>query len=311
MNHMFYPEDESLQSFIFRQLSNAGVADFASVIDGNGRWLLEPRVAREHQSIFSKLEERELLAVTRWSGLAQRPVCLFENPVSPIHRLTRIFNSTYKSKGTEQGLQIAFCKVCIEKSIEEYGFGYFKSHWLLQSNCPLHSQRLYILPLGTRAGAVKALRTIFQGKIPKPILTVRKWVDQQVYSQLDFRERDAKNTRPHYMPCVILGLICFVRKNLDRIHENRNLKKRYWLRNFGLKEGTFVNTEDFEKICIELNRYEPELFNDFLENSLEQKTIRYGVWDSNCFVEPILKLRSRNCSMCTDFSPSQVCPCNR
>lgn len=303
---MMFFVDESLQSFLFRHIQINGGLDFSCVIDDSGSWLSKPSVPEKYQHIFRMFDERLLLGIARQSGLATEPDCLFANPTSSVITLSKIFAGESHEKYSVSGIQIAFCKKCIESSLAENGFAYFKTNWLFKSYCNQHSVRLSILKHRRRGGAVKAVKELLSGGLPPNSDLFRKQYEQGKYWQLNISASQSQENKVHYMPCVVPFLLCWLQENLEVLTSNHKLRKRYWMTNLAVL-GELLPHE-LDKICTEIKREEPNLFNAFIRNNFTRRAINFGVWRTDSFLSEVYKVKGKSCTQCSESSMLGICP---
>lgn len=302
---MFLP-GESLQSFIFRQMAIAGSLDFSCVVDDTGSWVTRPRIPAKYQHIFHMFDEELLLEITRNSGLAPGPKSLFGNPTSAVVALSDIFAGENSGMTITNGIQIAFCEKCMESSLIENGFAYFKACWLFARDCDEHNNRLSILKPRRRGGAISAIKDILTGGSPVETTSIRKPFEKEKYIGLSFNKEQRPENPTHYMPCVIKPLLCWITDNIEKFQNNKRLKKRYWMDN--LINSNLIMPHDLEKIFVELVDEEPALFRDFLKEKISNKAISFGVWDETKFSADIYKMKAKKCSSCVESMGLGICP---
>lgn len=303
---MIFIGNESLQSFIFRHIQIAGGTDFSCVVEDTGAWVSSPRIPEKYQHIFHLFDEELLLDITKNSGLAPEPDSIFSNPTSSIVALSKIFAGNNSETVSTSSIQIAYCERCIESSLVENGFAHFDSNWLFSSYCEEHNVRLSILKHSRRGVAISAIKKILTGDSATEINSLRKSFEKERYRGLSFNKKQKFESPVYFMPCTVKPLLRWLTDNIQTLKNNRSLEKRYWMRS--LLESKFILPHDLEKICIELNTEEPNLFKKFVVDNFMKKKIGYGVWDDTKFSSQIYKVKGKSCSQCFESIGLGICP---
>ncbi|MED5325323.1 MAG: hypothetical protein VYE37_03565 [Pseudomonadota bacterium] len=302
---MFLP-GESLQSFIFRNMSIAGSLDFSCVVDDTGSWVARPRVPEKYQHIFHMFDEEILLEITRNSGLAPEPSSLFGNPTSAVVALTNIFAGENSETAITNGIQIAFCEKCMKSSLVENGFAYFRANWLFASYCDEHNTRLSILKNRRRGAAISAVKDILTGDYPTGTSSLRKSFEKERYTALSFGKKKKYKSSVHYMPCTVPPILSWLHEHINVLKGNEKLKKRYWIE--CLASTQFIMPHDLEKICADLEKEEPNLFRDFVRSKLTKRKVSFGLWDVRSFTTDVYKVKVKQCSRCSESMGLGICP---
>lgn len=293
---MLMISDETLQSFIFRELTSSGVTDYSDVIGNDGRWKMAPKISNKNQYLFKKYDEKLLWTFARNSGLAAKASGIFGNPFQHVKSLERIFNSdTTRDVNSSGSIQVAFCKNCLFEAISEYGVGYLKSEWLLKSYCSIHSKRLEILSVNKRHQAVKSILALLQGKKIMNVSDTRKQVDMKNFKDLNFYSDELDSTRVFLSRCAANEFVLWLKRNLSLIQSNPKLRQRYWVSSLGRE--VFVAPNDLEKIFHELNQYEKDSIDSFISDKLKTTNESFGIWDNSLFHEKVLRAKEYNESL--------------
>ncbi|HCM0519169.1 TPA: hypothetical protein N2705_001265 [Vibrio parahaemolyticus] len=171
--------DESLHSFIFRVLFRIGSFDFSTVIKRGG-WARHPIVPLSARDSFKVYNSKRLINIfetsTAHSVASDLFTVHFEHlyPVKEAHMyygdgrvpsFREAFYPTRSCKVKGKPVEIRFCYQCMCTSIEKYGFAYFKSDWLYQIDCNIHSQPLSVIDRKLSfSNVVKTVKLILRGQ---------------------------------------------------------------------------------------------------------------------------------------------------
>lgn len=158
-----YIEDESVQSWFFRQALLSGENKFNNVIGTNGKWYGIPYFGSGCTLNLHSIPDLGLLCFLRKSGIANKGVTTFDNPVNYVDRMSIVTPSKKSYSDSKGQITIRFCEDCIGESIKENGFGYFKAEWLSSIHCSTHDVNLRELTSINRQSAAVEIRRVFSG----------------------------------------------------------------------------------------------------------------------------------------------------
>ncbi len=196
MLHLKYLPDESVQSWIYRNIYISGSFDFSTVIGPKGEWRAYPTFNDDSNYNKNLIDDVDFLSFLRRSGLANKSADLFENPVDYLSDIERIFDKRIKSpKATSGNRPVRYCRFCIEEAIKEHGFAYFKSCWLSETECSAHNRILYEIGAVGRKESQILIQNIFGGvDVPAEFISKAKKRRGDITSQNN-------DVQFHMMPC--------------------------------------------------------------------------------------------------------------
>ncbi len=184
--------DESLHSFIFRVLFRTGNFDFSTVVKKGG-WLQNPMIPPSTRDLFKLFDNKKLIKVFEASTVHSSAGCLFSvhfEHLFPLekartwHKDGRVpsfreaFYPKLGSKAKGKSIEIRFCLQCMQASISNHGFAYFKSQWLYQTTCNVHSQALSAIDNTLSfSNIVKVVKLLLRGQSS---LLINSWLNVEV-----------------------------------------------------------------------------------------------------------------------------------
>lgn len=288
MIELKYFQDESVQSWIVRNLKVLGCSSYRSVIGPNGQWLLAPYFTNECSVDIRTLDDAELLSFLRRSGLAKKQAGIFENPVdylSSVHRVFQRNDDYWSDKGS---VSIRFCYHCIEESIREYGFAYFKSAWLHNVKCDIHYVPLIQLKDSTYKVGVNSLVIVMSGRELPDIFT------ENINSSILSKDNDVEEPPFHIMPCLLYDFYRWA--SMKR--KDNYLEMSYLDFHGADLIRKKISDEMLHYYFATYNQKYPKQFSEFLTERAEIKEYWFGISQRCSLKENLLKSNKHNCSRC-------------
>ncbi|MGV2989718.1 hypothetical protein ACE1OE_18955 [Vibrio sp. E150_011] len=296
MIELKYTEDESAHSWVFRNLLVSGMMDFSSVIGVNGYMHAFPSFTKDCNVQREKLNDVELLAFLRRSGLARKRAGLYDNPFDYLDSVNCFFDNSLISTSGKGSIPIRFCRSCIVESIGSQGYGYLKSEWLFESWCNRHQKTLIQLKAFSHKKAVNILSRALVGEaIPE--------CDTDEYKQLPTRTNNEDETKVHIMPCLLDDFYRWASMWRDDDYLGRSFKDYYYA------DGRRKPISD-RQLHSDFTNYGRELPKQFVEffSRAEYKDYWFGLSQACSLKETLIKSKNHNCSKCTRWSVADFCP---
>ncbi|MEZ8740544.1 hypothetical protein AB6E21_10985 [Photobacterium swingsii] len=225
---------------------------------------------------------------------------IFGNPSYFLSKLNDAFYRGVHSSRRAACRPIKFCPLCIREQIKEFGFGYFKSHWLHRDYCLHHNQKLLVAdyPLSNIYGY---LQKILSGRFPS----------SSYLSEIGNYQTEcmALNIFKKASPCLAEIFKKWIRKNLYLIDEkvaeecgvediDRVLS---W---FFHKDGRvqFMTT----RVCLEvvfraIQKVHINAHSDFIFKHSKTIMIPCGIRSYDSIFVPYLIHREKECTRCLEL----------
>jgi hypothetical protein len=299
MLQLKYLPDESVQSWIYRNIYVSGSFDFSTVIGPKGEWRAYPTFNDDCNFDKNLIEDVDFLAFLRRSGLANKSADFFENPVDYLADIERVFDKRINSlKATSGSRPVRYCRYCIEEVMKEYGFAYFKSCWLSETECSVHSRVLYeINALGRKENEVLIQEILGGIDIPAEFRGKAKKRKVDVTSHNN-------DIQFHMMPCFQSDLYRWA------LCERRDYSRGMDDVEFHYPDGRrkSAGKSVFSKAYYFYLYQHPKQFAEFFEATNEIKEYRFGFMQRYTLQEKLLKSKRHNCSKCDLWSKGGLCP---
>jgi hypothetical protein len=162
-------------------------------------WVRFPKILKNSLPLYEPINEAEILRVLRDIGLAATPDKIFQSPFGYRQTLKSFFRfHSTRRRASSKNKAIKYCLDCIKEQIKKYGVGYIDVTWSSNNHCALHKSQLCRLNHSNRAGAVKALKSIYRGVHPKGSST-ESYVSNYF---LDFRDYYHEKKVDYLAPCL-------------------------------------------------------------------------------------------------------------
>ncbi|MFZ3422733.1 hypothetical protein [Vibrio harveyi] len=287
-----YLSDESVHSWILRNLIVSGSLSFSSVIGKNGQWIAEPQFTRQCHIELDEFDDVDLLIFLRKSGIAIKTAGEFDNPIDHLLCVDRIFKHHTYGNSVKGRLFIRYCPLCIKVSIEDFGFAYFKSAWLYSVRCNHHNINLIQIKAVTYNEALDSLNSIMSARpleinrieSPTQYMTLKKSYNKEGYF--------------HIMPCLLDDFYWWA----SRIRKDDYLEFSHTIfyKNNGVRKE--LSNERVQYFFEKYREDLPSQFFDFLLDRVEIKNFRFGISQPYSLSERILKSERHNCSKCMFLS---------
>lgn len=317
MNWLTAPNDEYLQSYIFRKLLVHGETDFSSVLTKNGMWKLNIETNINQQHIFKRTPEKHLIHLVK-SNYKDHINCSFHHnafyylelykqafiqneTASYINR----FKFTYLRKNH---LQIYFCETCIKNSISHYGYGYFKNSWFNAKSCKIHNVPLSYLSETSENKSAELIREILSGIKPK---TSHENTTNEIKT---IQSKPIQYFNYPLSPCLLQLIINKIRripskyhKNSTYLNEETNSMANYIDRKINDSSGVYkkINGYTLELTINKLvNNNHFDIYKFLLQECIETDTYN-GINNINSCKQRILTPKKKDCLNCR-FS-KQIC----
>lgn len=281
-------KDESIHSYIYRAHKINGVSDFSNIISSNGDFTAFPTILKNTIHLYEPIEDARFLHLLRDIGLAGITRKAFENPAAYRRDLKKFFGIINDNRrGKNYCSSITYCRKCITKHIQDYGYGIINIKWYHNSICPIHKTDLYIAKTKSRNEAIKALDCIYRGVHPDAYEKPRY---KSEYRH-ETREYKHKKNCDYIAPCLTDELEIFISDNLKQLSVDL-LGKNY-------KSINYINKSYMINILYESaksSNYIP--FMDFLSDFSEIKHLYTGVVNRKSITEYIFKSSKAKCENC-------------
>jgi hypothetical protein len=294
-----YIQDESVQSWFFRQGLISGESKFGSVIGTDGKWYFTPCMLKEWIVNLDSIPDLDLLRFLRKSGIANKKAGMFDNPVDYLEQMS-ILDPIDKTDSLSKGqIPIRYCKECIEEAIKEIGYGYLKATWLSNIHCSVHDVNLTELTTKSRKDTVIEINLALAGL---PTFSSKKSVvidnNKSLYTEIF-------HLPPyHIMPCLLIDFYMWASKEND----DPQLKYEHldFLYVYGVKKD-FSDRKLHQKYLYFKETF-PKQFEEFLDRAAEIKEFRFSFRKKLSLSETLLKSKNKNCSKCSRWGSTDHCP---
>lgn len=283
-----YFDDESVQSWILRNLKVSGSLNFFSVIGLNGYLLRTPHFTANVDVNLAKFNDLELLNWLRKSHLAVKKAGIFDNPIDYIDSVYNVLGKRGLDRATKGSIPIRFCKDCIKAQVKKLGFAYFKSEWLDNVLCSIHGRTLDQIKESTYKESLNSLRLIMSGRVdefefiesPTPLPSLKSTSDVSNY---------------HVMPCLIFDFYRWASMERD----DGYLDDSHWdYYHANLMRKKISDDKIHFYFSVVYPRRFPKQFGEFMAERTEMKEYRFGINQPLSLKENLLKSNRHNCSKC-------------
>lgn len=281
-----YLEDESVHSWVLRNLKVSGCLNLHSVIGTNGLWQASPHLSKCAGIDVVDFDDSELLAWLKKSNVAVKRAGIFDNPLDYIDSVYRVFSSHDLNKGTRGSIPIRFCNKCVQNSIQYRGFAYFKFEWLYGDHCTTHDVSLMQLKASRYQEAMQSLDLVISGHLDSL---------ESFELAAGVLSKPAEESDYHIMPCLIFDFYRWA----SFIRDDGYLDDSHW--EFYYQNLIRKPISD-DKIHYYFSASYPERFpkqfGEFLSERLEVKEHRFGISQPLSLKETLWKSNRHNCSKC-------------
>ncbi|HHF3121209.1 TPA: hypothetical protein ACPJ19_001268 [Vibrio diabolicus] len=300
MFELRYVEDESVQSWIFRNLVVDGEIDFSSILSSEGDWYNNVSFRKNCPERMTRTRDVELLRFLRNSGLALKFAGKYDNPVDYLDRIYSIFqplDCNIPKISADGSIAIRFCPECILQAVQEYGFGYFKWEWLQGLQCLKHGRLLCQLKKSKRETMVLTLLKVLSG-CP---LDVRELTNLSVKHT---QRLNRVSVDYHIMPCFMVDFYLWatMRRNDHSLGDGFH----NWYYQDGRRKP--VSRECLIQCYEYYTKFFPEQSHRFIKERGDIKFVRFGIKQPGSLSEKLLKSSKYNCSYCTKWEAFGECP---
>ena len=290
MVNLKYLDDESVHSWVFRNLNVLGSLNFTSVVGSNGKWVAEPRFTSSCYVDIESLDDVDLLAFFRRSGIAVKSASMFDYPVDYLQSVERVFQGIDYVSYAKGSIPIRFCPFCIRSSIEEFGFAYFKSSWLYDVSCEGHGQQLIQIKPSTYRDVLNALNIVMSGGLLSNNATEEPTPLKQ--------NKNNEECVNHVMPCLLNDFYWWASRR--RYDDYLDTSHNVFYNSYSIRKR--MSDEQLHGYFKTYSKRYPRQFADFLSEKAELKECWFGLSQPCSMKENIIKSIRHNCSKCLDFS---------
>lgn len=151
------PNDESVQSYIFRLIKQKGFHDYRCVLVPKHGWGESPSLPFELSTGMYNFNKSKLTNLLEKCTLVPDDESMFSHHFDYISRVQNTFYPKKVKKSAGRGFEVKFCKSCMKEQVVEFGFAYFKFEWRYRVTCLKHGGKLFVLrplPLGRLVAAI-------------------------------------------------------------------------------------------------------------------------------------------------------------
>jgi hypothetical protein len=293
-----YIWDESVQSWIYRNLMVSGCLDFSSVLGTDGCWHRSPHFSDDFSFEKEKLDGTELRDFLRRSGVANKNAKICDNPFDYLDEIKEVFLRTYNINKGKGHIPIRYCEACIADGIKELGFGYFKSSWLFETKCLIHQRKMSSFSTSRKKETEQRMTDVLSG-----VEIVRK---KSYRIESSFLKDIHSVAEPpfHIMPCFLFDFYRWASMaRVDGFLGDDYLDFYY----VDGRRKRLSNEMLHDKFNFYLKKY-PEEMKVFVYNLSEIKEYKLGFSRKCSFTEKLLKSKKYNCSKCYQWFSSGYCP---
>ncbi|WP_406732266.1 hypothetical protein RJD39_12150 [Vibrio scophthalmi] len=292
-----YLEDESVQSWVLRNLRVSGCLSLHSVIGTNGQWHNIPHLSKCVGIKLVDFDDFELLVWLRKSSIAVKRAGIFDNPLDYINSVYRVFTRQDLDKRTRGSIPIRFCSQCLQNFIQALGFAYFKFDWLYGERCTIHDVPLTQLRASRYEEVMHSLGLVMSGHLDslEPFEQATGLLSEPV-EESDF----------HIMPCLIFDFYRWA----SFIRDDGYLDDSHWEFYYqNLMRKPISDNKIHYYFSASYPKRFPKQFGEFLSERLEVKVHRFGISQPLSLKETLWKSNRHNCSKCLiaqDHCPIQL-----
>lgn len=290
---MAFVEDESVQSWIYRNLFLSGAIDYSSVIGINSLWRENPHFTAECDVDFKTIDDRKLINFLRMSNIAHNKADTFDDPTEYITDAKFVLYKGYSTPNSKGTISIGYCSYCIVDSITKHGFGYFKASWLNQNKCNIHNVALDFVPISKRTSGLKIIRDVISGKKLREqgLPVIRKKSSNRITSD-DF-----------VMPCLVMEFYRVASSRWSNIFPWPSFMSFYLIN--GQRKSMGLHALQIKYLTYSIDY--PAEFKRFINERSEIITIKLGINQKLSLSENLLKSKNYNCSKCHNLSINGNC----
>lgn len=300
------PGDESLHSIMLRALLTYNPhAKPIGIIGHAGYWIDAPFIQKEYEHLFYRYPDHHLLeTIDITLSITGRGNNLFSDPTKYADRIKSTFFSGRKTRDRASSRKkVKYCLRCIEESIEEYGYGYFRYIWDFSSICLIHNYPLKELPELTFHKSLKVIKKLLQGRDFSGAITLElKPNEKLVHSLPNTENRHEKYFYPiKIAACAKRTFAYWVAKNRNDFidHELADLAEKLTRRFF---QPSSVSDYDYQEgytaIFHHCANFEAKLLKSFFEQDMEFIKVDIGARKQGAMKEVFAKNNKLDCDSC-------------
>lgn len=305
-----FPNDESLQSYLFRTLKVNGFFDYSSILVPRVGWGSKPSLPYEARDIFSEEDKSYLLKRLEISTILSEYESDCSNHFDYVQSFDRTFFPQTKIKSAGKGIPIHYCPHCIEEQIYEYGFSYFKLCWQSQDYCFLHANNLLEINAENLTNLAKAINRVLRCEFSGVTTSHSKANlknEVKVVSERSFK----------FAPCAKNSLLSWVVKNGEHYpigytdsldYEVLTDRERQAFNLMKYREVVEENWNEFYQQLIESN-YEDVLH--FINENMVFELVSFLHNGAKSEQKGLLKSKTASCTGCMKHSFDDYLSCSK
>lgn len=292
-------KDEALHSWIYRCLLVNGGGDFSCIINNVGRWSLDFVFPVKYMQFFTFPSDNDLfqLFLKASTGLEYS---IINTPWEFAFKVKNMLGKEVPFSNKRKSIAIKYCSACIGESIEEIGFGYFKSDWFFGNRCEKHNVVLALLLSKSRRENLRLLRVLLSG---------RELVANSINSNKNLPQNNYNETR-YFMPCFIEKFNSSIADSLNLEHPlNYEFSSNYSVDDFTSKNILLSYVMGNDLITRNLRDY-PDKTYKLIKVLSEEVVYKYGINQIDSLSTHLITKKRRNCTKCLKWAFTGLCPLN-
>ncbi len=311
MNDPFMPQsDESFHSFIYRICLLRGLPT-RHFFNKAGQWQMINYLSSISHHFF-KYGDKLLLDLLNRSGYVNRETRPFRDPTSYsfalfdfVHGVRKsCYGASYGKSYNNSFKTVSFCNICIENSIKNIGFGYFKARWQVDSCCSIHDSYLYTMGYGDTALTDTRFQQALKGEVPDGV-TLGKGYKYFGYRLSDYAVESSDEV--FVSPCMQVSFKSWLTSNMHDFPIDV-LKALPSLSAETLNQGAKRQADYYlEILLIALMKSNYEPFQEYLRLQAQKVEVNFGVISRSAFRKDIYVEASSDCQRCSEW---RICPAN-
>lgn len=299
-----YFKDESVHSWIFRNLIVEGEMDFSTILSSDGYWYNNATFRKECPERMKDIDDVELIRFLRRSGIAYKSAGLYDNPVDYLDKVENIFYPLLERipKSSSYGpIPIRFCPDCISRAIKEHGCGYFKWEWLDGVNCSVHNTLLKQLSRAKRQEIVSTISKVLAGHALESMKTCGLSLE---YTKVRINSYSSEKPPFHIMPCFMSNFHFWA----TRWREDHSLGADFYTWYYKNRRRKLISRECLRRVFEKYTAEFPKESNQYITENGEIIYVKFGINGPGVLSEKLLKSKEYNCSYCTKWIAFGECP---
>ncbi|WP_194090531.1 hypothetical protein [Vibrio hibernica] len=297
-------EDESVHSWIFRNLIVEGEIDFSTILTSDGYWYNNATFLKKCPERMEGIDDVELIRFLRCSGMAHKSAGFYDNPVDYLDKVENIFYPSLKRvpKSSSYGpIPIRFCPDCISRSIKEYGCAYFKWEWLDGVNCSVHNTLLKQLSRSKRKNIVSTISKVLAAHELEPTMICSLSLE---YTKVRISSYSSAQLPFHIMPCFLSNFHFWA----TRWREDHSLGTDFYNWYYKNRRRKPISRECLQWVFEKYMEEFPKKSKQYISEYGEVTCVKFGINGPGLLSEKLLKSRKYNCSYCTKWTSFGECP---